>query len=167
MGEIVEGLGGTSHERIAELRASGRFFWADVALGDTTREQLAEVFGIAEHALVPLLDFRDEIPPSRKFHADGEHVYFSFSCFLETGPIETHVLVSGGYVLTVHEEPVALPRVLDLQLPERRSEQYLVYAILDAMVATAFDELNAVELTVGGLQLSSTDLRASVIRMTT
>jgi hypothetical protein len=69
MSEIVEGLGTAERERIAVLRKAERFFWVDVSLGDTSRDDLGEALGISSHALEPLVDFRDDIPPSRKFHA--------------------------------------------------------------------------------------------------
>ncbi len=67
----------------------------------------------------------------------------------------------------MHEERLSLPAMLDPDLPEGRSEQYIVYAILDAMVATGFDALNQSELRLEGLQLMSTDLRAARVRMGT
>src|SRR4051812_13773723 len=120
MGEIVEGLDAAARERIAALRAAGEFFWIDVALGPTSRDELAAALDIPAPILAPLLDFREATRPSAKFRADGEHVVFSFSCFPESRPIEAHVLVSGEYVLTLHEEPVSLPRLLDIDLPDRR-----------------------------------------------
>jgi magnesium transporter len=177
MSEIVEGLGTAERERIGMLRKGQRFFWVDVSLSETNRDDLGEALGIPSHALEPLVDFREDTPPSRKFHADGQHVVFTFSCFREIPragetshrlrPIEVHVLVSGDYLLTVHEEGVSLPKLLTPDTPEGRSEQYIVYAILDAMVATAYDALNEAELTLEGLQLMSTDLRASRVRMAT
>ena len=62
---------------------------------------------------------------------------------------------------------MSLPEPLDPTIPEGRSEQYIVYAILDAMVDTGFDALNETELTLEGLQLMSTDLRAARVRMAT
>ncbi len=178
MGEIVAGLAAPERERIERLRASGGFFWIDVSLGETSRDELGAALRIPRPALERLADFSAQTPPSRKFHADGQLVAFAFSCFLESTPvegetsrqlrpIEVHILVSGDYLLTVHEERVSLPEVLDPDLPEGRSEQYIVYAILDAMVATAFDALNETELTLEGLQLMSTDLRAARVRMAT
>jgi magnesium transporter len=178
MGEIVHGLGAPEQERIAGLGRQGRFFWADVALEETSRDQLEQTFGIPPAALEPLVDFSDRTPPSRKFHVDDQRVVFAFSCFLQSTlegdpdrqplrPLEVHVLVSGDYLLTLHTEPISLPKVLDPSLPEGRSEQYLVYAILDAMVATGFDALNEAEVSLEGLQLMSTDLRAARVRMAT
>lgn len=76
-------------------------------------------------------------------------------------------MVSGDFILTLHEEALSLPERLAPDLPEGRSEQYLVYAILDAMVATGFDALNEAELTLEGMQLMSTDMRSSRVRMAT
>jgi Mg2+ and Co2+ transporter CorA len=162
MGDVIEGIGPAQRERIASLRKAGRFFWIDVPLGEKTRDGLGEALGIPGHALHPLVDFREDTPPSRKFHSDGEHVVFSFSCFLEPAEIdeavpeplhaiEIHILICGDYILTVHDEQLSLPDLLDPAVPDGRSEQYLVYAILDAMVATGFDALNEAELTLEGM----------------
>jgi magnesium transporter len=178
MGDVIEGIGPEQQKRIDTLRKAGGFFWIDVSLGETSREALGKALGIPDHALDPLVDFRRETAPSRKFHADGDHVVFSFSCFLEPAnepegihqplrALEVHVLVTGDYILTLHEPKLSLPEELSPQTPEKRSEQYIVYAILDAMVATGFDALNEAEMTLEGMQLSTTDLRASRVRLGT
>jgi magnesium transporter len=124
-----------------------------------------------------LLDFGRDTPPSRRFHTDGQHVVFGFSAFLEstaTGdspfrlrPVEGSVLVSGEFLLTVSEERVSLPKALPPYTSEGRSEQYVVYAVLDAMAATGFDALNEVEQVLQGMELMTTDLRAAQLRMST
>jgi magnesium transporter len=178
MGEVIEGIGPEQQKRIDALRKAGGFFWIDVSRGETNRDSLGKALGIPDHALDPLVDFRRETAPSRKFHADGDHVVFSFSCFLEPPDepegihqqlraLEVHILVTGDYILTLHEQRVSLPEQLSPQTPEKRSEQYIVYAILDAMVATGFDALNEAEMTLEGMQLSTTDLRASRVRLAT
>jgi magnesium transporter len=178
MGEVIEGIGAEQQKRIDSLRKSGGFFWIDVSLGQTSREALGKALEIPDDALDPLLDFRSETPPSRKFHSDGQHVVFAFTCFLEQADVaagihrplravEGHVLITGDYILTVHQSQLSLPKELSPQTPEGRSEQYIVYAILDAMVATGFDALNEAELTLEGMQLTSTDLRASRVRLAT
>jgi magnesium transporter len=178
MGEMIEGIGAPERERIAALRKAGTFFWIDVSLPQTSRDELGEALDIPAHALDRLLDFRQDTAPSRKFHADGQHVVFAFSCFLKPGgpahtterplrPLEAHVLISGEYLLTVHEESLSLPRLLSPDEPEGRSEQYIVYAILDAMVTTGFDALNEAELTLESQLVMSTDMRASRVRMAT
>ncbi len=101
---------------------------------------------------------------------------FSFWCYLETSgagsseplqPIEVHVLISGEYILTLHVEAVSLPGGLEIDPPEGRSEQYFVYAILDAMVGTAFDALGEIESTLEGLQIVSSDMASSKLRVGT
>ena len=177
MTQIVEGLGAAERERISSLRGAGTFFWIDVVLAETSGQELGAVLGLADHALRPLLDFGANDPPSRKFHVDVDHVVFAFSCFVEAKevdrlpyrlrPIEVHVLVSGDYILTLHRERISLPHLLPHDAPEGRSEQYVVYAILDGMMATGFDALNEAEMALEALQLVSTDLHAARPRMAT
>ena len=178
MGEIVDGLAAPERGRIARLRDRGAFFWLDASSAETSEADLADALGIPMEALDPLLDFRARTPLSRKFHADGERVVFAATCFLTSGgpepgsaeglhPIEVHVAISGGYMLTLHEERVSLPAALAPELPEGRSEQYLVYAVLDAIVATGFDALNQIESAIESLQSLSTDMRSSRVRMAT
>jgi magnesium transporter len=134
--------------------------------------------GIPEPALHALLAYGDARPSSRKFHVDGQNVVFAFGCYLESAelpdetpyrlrPVEVHALISGDYLLTLHEERVSLPELLAPNLPEGRSEQYVAYAVLDAMIASVFDALNEVELTLDDLMLMSADLRAGRLRLAT
>lgn len=178
MSEIVEGLGGSERERIATLREQGRFFWIDLDLGDVSSDELDEALDIGPHALRPLLEFERGGPPSRRFHADGRHVVFPFHCYLESdrregeptprlGAIEVNVLVHGDYLLTVHRERVSLPAMLPGYSAEGRSEQYIVYAVLDAMVATAFDALNDTELALEGMQVLAGSAGNARVRMGT
>lgn len=174
--EIVDGLDAAELERIEALRTGGRFFWIDIRLRETSLDDLREALGIPDSAMQALRGFGEAHQSSRKFHVDGQHVVFAFSCYLEftdlpdeipyrLHPVEVHLLVSGDYLLTLHEERVSLPELLAPYVPEGRSEQYVVYAVLDAMVATAFDALNEVELTLDELALMSTDLRSGRLRL--
>jgi magnesium transporter len=178
MTEIVEGLDGAERDRIGELRKDGSFFWVDVSLGETSPHELGEVLAIPEQALEALLGFRDARPSTHKLYADGKHVVFPFSAYLEStqlaegtpyrlSPVEVRVLVCGDYVLTLHEERLSLPDLLAPYTRERRSEQYVVYAVLDAMLVSAFDALNEIELTLDDLAVMSTDLRSGRVRMAT
>lgn len=177
MAEIVEGLGAAERERIDSLRRAGRFFWIDLSATEVTQEEIGDALGIPAHALRPLLYFDHETPPSRKFHADGDHVVFPFVAFVEAGaveggvarlePLDVHVLVHGDYMLTVHRGGPALPPLLSGYTPAGRSEQYVVYAVLDAMLATAFDALNNVQLAIEGLQMVSAEIRGGRARLGT
>lgn len=176
MAEIVEGLDGGKRDRVVALLRSDRFFWLDVALSDTSPDELRELLGIPEESLNALLGFGAEHPASRKFHADGKRVAFALSAYLETSgsaeeapegleAVEVHLLVSGDYLLTVHEERVPLQELLTPYIPEGRSEQYIVYAVLEAMIASAFDALNEIELALDDLAVMSTDLSGGRVRM--
>ena len=138
----------------------------------------------------PLLDFERGERPSRRFYASRKQVVFPFYCYLEDDgegededapglhPVPINVLVHGDYLLTIHREDVSLPALLPAYNSEGRSEQYVVYAVLDAMVATAFDALSDTELALEELQITTTDnvggarvrmgtLRAINLRLTT
>jgi magnesium transporter len=178
MSEIVEGLGGSERERIATLRRQGRFLWVDLCTEDLSPEVLGEALDIPPHAMRPLLDFERGGLASRRFHADGQHVVFPFHCYPDVGragdggapllgAIEVNVLVHGDYLLTAHRARVSLPAVLPGYSAEGRSEQYIVYAVLDAMVATAFDALNDAELALEGMQLLAGETGSARVRMGT
>src|SRR6476659_10476529 len=83
MSEIVEGLDGGQRERIASLRSDGRYFEIYVCTEGLTPELLGEALDIPPHALEPLLDFQRGGLASRRFHADGQHVIFPFTAYLE------------------------------------------------------------------------------------
>ena len=72
-------------------------------------------------------------------------------------PLEVVVVVTGDYLLTVHEERVSLPAALAPDLPEERRKPYVVYSVLDAMVASTFDALNEVELRLDAVAATLTD----------
>ena len=49
-------------------------------------------------------------------------------------------------------------------MPDGRSEQYLVYAVLDALVATAYDVLNGLELELQELSMAAASMREARVR---
>jgi magnesium transporter len=188
MSEILEGLGEGEREQIAQLRRDGRFFWIDLCVADAAPEELEALLDVPRESSRPLLDFERGERPSRRFTASRRQVVFPFQCYIEEEgapeeetprlrSIDINVLVHGDYLLTVHREPISLPGLLPNYNAEGRSEQYIVYAVLDAMVATAFDALNDTELALEGLQTLTTEagnarvrlgtLRAISLRLTT
>ncbi len=178
MSEIVEALGPDERERIAALRASGGFFWIDLCVADLSEEELGKALDIPPDALRPLLDFERGERPSRRFSANRRQVVFPFHCYLEAAPgkgedtprlqaIEVNVLVHGDYLLTAHREKISLPELLPGYSAEGRSEQYIVYAVLDAMVMTAFDALSDTELALEGLQILTSSVSNTRVRMGT
>jgi magnesium transporter len=169
------GLDNANRDRIGALRRGGRFFWLDASVSEASRDELGEALSIPAHAIQALFGFREEVR-SLKFTADGQHLVFRFGCYLESGqlgdstsyrlrPVEVHVLVSREYLLTLHEERVSLPEQLVPYTPEGCTERYVVYAVLEAMVASAFDALDEVELKLDELSAMSTDLGEGRVRI--
>ena len=152
---MLSGLDVAVRERVALLREQGSFFWLDVSLSETSRDDLVDALRVSERVL-PALALSGDASASRSFYADGESVVFAIRGYVETGvpadeaaygsrPVEVRVLVTGDYLLTLHEERVSLPAVLALDLPEERSKQYVVYAVLEAMLETTSDALVEIE----------------------
>ena len=152
---MLTGLDAGDRERVAALRAQGRFFWLDASLSDTSREELVDALGVPERAVRG---------PSR-VHADAESVDFVLRCYVPVErpageaayrltPIQVHVVVTSDYLLTVHEERVALPAVLAVDLPQGRSKGYVVYSVLDAMLVSTSDALEEVEESLDSLTAS-------------
>jgi magnesium transporter len=154
--ETLSGLDGAARERVALLREQGSFFWLDVSLGETSRDDLVDALQIPGH-VIPTLALSGDPSPSRSFHADGESVVFAIRGYVGTPvptddsayglrPVDVRVLVTGDYLLTLHEERVSLPTLLALDLPEERSKQYVVYAVLEGLLETTSDALVEIEL---------------------
>ena len=152
---MLSGLDAGVRERVAVLRGQGRFFWLDASLSETSRDDLVDALRVPERVL-PALALSGDASASRSFHADGESVVFALRCYAESEtptdeaafrlrPLEVRVLVTGDYLLTLHEERVSLPAVLAPELPEERSKPYVVYAVLEAMLATTSDALAEIE----------------------
>jgi magnesium transporter len=155
---VLNGLDGAQRARVAALRAEGRFFWLDVSLSETSRDGLVEALGVPEGALRALPGSGDA-HAVRMFHADGQSVAFTLRCYVEREApadeaayqlrgVEVRIVVTSDYLLTLHQERLALPAVLAPSLPEDRSRPYVVYTVLDAMLETSFDALGEVELTL-------------------
>src|SRR5512134_3598368 len=132
MTEMLSGLNAAERERVAALRAEGRFSWLDVSLSETSRDDLVDALDVDERALGALRSTRDGYA-SRAFHADGESVVFALRCYVELEPVEeqaayrlrpmeVQVVVTSDYLLTLHDERVSLPAVLAPDLPPGRSK---------------------------------------------
>jgi magnesium transporter len=174
--EILYGLRGAQRERVAALREDERFFWLDVSLSETNLDDLVKALDISDRASQALASYAEADGHSREFSSDGHRLVFTTSCYIEHSegssgpqrmrPLDVQVVVSGEYLLTVHEERVSLTDLLAPDIAEGRTEQYVVYSVLDAMVGTGFAGLNQVELMLDELMVSATDMSARV-RMAT
>jgi magnesium transporter len=173
--EILYGLRDAQRERVAALREDERFFWLDVSLSETNLDDLVKALDISKRASQALAIYAEGDGPSREFSSDGHRLVFTTSCYIERWegsrpqrmrPLDVQVVVSGEYLLTVHEERVPLTDLLAPDIAQGRTEQYVVYAVLDAMVGTGFAGLNQVEVMLDELMVSATDVSARV-RMAT
>ena len=80
---MLSGLDAAERERVAALRGEGRFFWLDVSLGETSRDDLVDALGIPERALRALASSGDA-SASGTFHADRESVVFALRSYIES-----------------------------------------------------------------------------------
>jgi magnesium transporter len=155
MKNAFEGLAG-NEERIAEVLRAGEYFWLDLDVTEPGVERMEEVLGVPEHARAVLFDFASEETLPRRFYADDEHVVFPFLCIRRADapvedvdafePLEVRVLVHGTYVVTAHRGPCEpLAHLIGQALPQKRTERYLVYAVLEEMVVSIFEALENVE----------------------
>jgi magnesium transporter len=175
--DVLHGLDGVQgRERVAALRAQGRFFWLDVSLSETSRDDLRDTLGVPERALQTLGRSGDTY--TSRAVADSESVVFDLCCYVEPAavpaaarhrlrPVKVRVVVTGGYLLTLHEERLALPSLLDLEPLEERSNGYVVYSVLDAIVASTFSALEEVGVSLDALAASSTDGRGGRVSRAT
>jgi magnesium transporter len=163
--DVLYGFDAAQREHVAALRAERRFFWLDVSLSETNRDDLVAALAIPDGARQALRDSADA-SASRKFHADGQAVVFALRCYVESEPpadvtayrlrpLELSVVVTGEYLLTLHRERISLPALLAPDLPKERTQGYVVYSVLDAIVASTFDALEEVEVRLDALAESS------------
>jgi magnesium transporter len=175
--EVFYGLDGAHRDRIAGLRARGRFFWLDVSLSETTLDELREALDLSEAAVRAVRRSADA-HASRTFHADGASVAFVLRCYVQSEtpadeaayrlrPLRVDVLVTRECLVTLHHERVSLPAVLAPNLPEERSERYTVYSVVDGMLASTFEALEEVELRLDVLASTSTDEDGAQVPRTT
>ena len=170
MTDVLTGLDAAQRARVEALRAEGSFFWIDVSLGETTHDDLVGALAVPEGALRALPGSGDA-SASRTFHADGKSVAFTLRCYVDAEtaedayfrlrPLEVRVVITGDYLLTLHVERISLPAALALDLPEQGSRPHAVYAVLVAMLESAFDALDEVAQGLEGLEVTGAEGRGS------
>jgi magnesium transporter len=150
---------------IRRLRASGRFFWADLAqAGGPSPEQVADAFELSADATRALFDFTRGGSPAQRVHVEQALIVFPFWCAAhpDAGPaggadalgiFRVNVLLHGDFLLTFHERRFDLPgAVAEGQIPPGRSERYAVYVALDGMTNSLLEALAAIEREIGDLE---------------
>jgi magnesium transporter len=143
-------------DKIAEQRRRDEFFWLDLtdpSLSDL--DQAGQLLGL--HPLA--LEDTREWGQRPKVDTYGDHlllVYYTARMASNTvaAPLEVHIYVSGGYVLTVrHSDCVALDELhAQLSREPKDDEGYLVYRILDTLTDAWYPVIDGLESHIDGLE---------------
>jgi magnesium transporter len=136
-------------EEIGGLLERDEYFWLDLT-GPAEAEiaQLRDVFGFHPLALEDTLK-RGQRPKLDDF---GEFMFLVYYGVEEVAdgspePVEVHAFLSGGYIVTAHAERCSalteIRKRLEAQPP--RSEQFVVYRVLDGLTDTFFPVLDRLD----------------------
>jgi magnesium transporter len=136
-------------ETIADLLRRDEYFWLDLVDPDEEDiKALGEIFSFHPLALEDTLK-RGQRPKLEDF---GEYMFLVYYGVEvrdggEVELIEVHAFLSGGYIVTAHSGGcVALDEVrerLDAESP--RSEQFVIYRVLDGLTDTFFPVLDRLD----------------------
>ena len=145
-------------DTIADHRARDEFFWLDLdspSDGDLDALQAA----LALHPMA--LEDTREFGQRPKVDAYQDYVLLVYFTAVEAKqeervvhPVETHVYISGHWIVTVHHERLeTLDQLHDtLEHAETHEEDYLVYRILDALTDSYFPAVVALEERIDAIE---------------
>jgi magnesium transporter len=163
----VEVLEEVDRDRIAALRERDEFFWLDlVAPADADLDDAGELLGLHELALEDTREF-DQRPKIDRYAEAVLLVYWSARVTPNRFAIdmqETHLHVSGAFLLTVRRTPSPeLERLrAALSAEEPGAEDYIVYRVLDELTDPMFPVITLLEERIDALEeavLRDTDRR--------
>jgi magnesium transporter len=148
----VEILTSVDREKIAALRERDHFFWLDLkepSEGDLAG--LQELLGLHPLAVEDTREWHQR-PKLDRYDAHVLLVFYSArTCGVEEdrdfAPVEVHIYISGGFIVTVRREIcIELDRLQELLVPEKtEAEEYLVYRILDGLTDAFYPVIDAIE----------------------
>ncbi len=142
--------------RLAPLRRRDEFFWVDlVSPSHAELDALGEALGLHPLAVEDTHEFRQR--PKVDRYEDHLLAVFYSARTLDSGesdPIEVHIYVSGGYIVTVRHKPCDLLEELhDTLGPAPTDEEdYLVYRIFDTLTDAFFPVITALEERIDALE---------------
>jgi|SRR5215211_1307771 len=155
----MEVLETVDRARLRELRARDEFFWLDLMQPSAEDlEPLRELLGLHPVALEDTIEFGQR----PKLDAYRDHVLFVFYTVRRGGdspatlfePVEIHVYISGGFVVTVRRstctELDSLHEELDSADP--RAEDYVVYKIFDVLTDAFYPIIELLEERIDALE---------------
>jgi magnesium transporter len=143
-------LHNAGHEEVAGHLKDQQFFWLD--LEDPTDErlqQLADQLGLHPLTVDDMRVFKER-PKIEEYDGYVFLVVYGVDPGTSSGdPLlrEVHLVISGDYVVTLHRRPFAALDDLRARYGEHhfRSEQMLIYKILDAVINTFFPVLTRID----------------------
>jgi magnesium transporter len=150
------------HGEVARLRAGDEFFWLD--LEAPSPELVGELGRQLEWHPVAIED-SSEFRQRPKLDDYGDHLFIVFYGIeprplpdSDPAPIEVHIYISGGYVVTLHREPCAELGALRERFARRPagSEQFVIYSVLDSLTDTFFPVLESFDDEIDKLESAIT-----------
>ena len=155
----MEVLESVEHDRIAALRERDEFFWLDLTdPGADEVKALGELLGLHPVAIEDTIEFGQR----PKLDSYGDHVLSVFYTVRRgrgTGeglfePVEVHVYISGGFLVTVRRsqctELDALHKELDRA--DSRAEDYIVYKVFDVLTDAFYPIIELLEEQIDQLE---------------
>jgi magnesium transporter len=145
------------HGDVSEHLRDGRFFWLDIeAPTDAQVQALGERFGLHPLTVEDALTFSQR-PKIEDYVSYVLFVIFGADVETSSGqPLlrEVHMIISGSFVITLHRRPFAALSELRARygLHAVRSEQFMVYKILDAVTSTFFPVLARIDEDIDEIQ---------------
>ena len=154
--EVLERI---DRDQLTELRRRDEFFWLDTV--DPSPEDvhaLGEVLGLHPVAVEDTIEFRQR----PKLDAYDDHVLFVFYTVrrLHDGdeapfaPVEIHIYISGGFVVTVRRTECTELEALhdELDAADAEAEEYIVYKIFDVLTDAFYPIIELLEQRIDALE---------------
>jgi magnesium transporter len=161
----MEVLTAVDRGRIQALRERDHYFWLDLDTpSDADVDALGRLLGLHELALEDTREFGQR--PKLDRYADAVLLVFWTARVVDGSvvPLEVHLHISGGFLVTVRREPC--PELDDLHgmlVPEgAQAEEYIVYRVLDSLTDALYPALDSLGERIGALEepiLRNTDSR--------
>jgi magnesium transporter len=151
-----------SHDEIAAHLDDSQFLWVDYeGPSDEDLTELSKLIKLHPLTLEDAHTFRQR-PKIEDYDGYMFMVVFGVDSGTESGgPLlrEVHIIISGDYVVTIHHRPFdALSELRERYDQQRvRSEQFLVYKILDAITTTFIPVLTRTDDEIDELEQSVID----------
>jgi magnesium transporter len=138
------------HAEIAEHLDRQNFVWIDLDQpSDADLQALAQTFHLHPLTVEDARTF-DQRPKVEEYEGYVFMVMFGVDPDTASGSAllrEVHLIISGDYVVTIHHRPIDALSELRARYSNQpvRSEQFLVYKILDAVISTFVPTLSRID----------------------